>query len=213
MTHQAARCCAHTSRWRFRAMRLALKHKKNLGVLGSIKDIELTQGLSVGAIWLVYQIARRLGIEKALGTDRPGQLALWQVVARVIDRGSRLSAIRLGSSHALADMLGIRESFNEEHLYANLKWLSNHQSDLEKKLCKFRRKGVKPELFLYDVTSSYLEGMCHELGDWGYDRDGKKSKLQVVVGLLCDESGDPVSVELFQGNTNDLKTFGMYILF
>ena len=96
-------------------------------------------------------------------------------------------------------------------MYANLKWLSDQQSKVEKRLCKIRRKGIKPELFLYDVTSSYLEGEHHELGDWGYSRDGKKSKLQVVVGLLCDESGDPLSVELFQGNTNDLKTFGSQV--
>ena len=193
------------------AMKLALKHKKDLSVLGSLKDLELAQGLSVGAIWLVYQVAKRLGIEKALGTDRSGQLAMWQVIARVIDQGSRLSAVRLGSSHALADMLGIREGFNEEHLYANLKWLSSQQPSIEKKLCQIRRKGVKPELFLYDVTSSYLEGVCHELGNWGYNRDGKKSKQQVVVGLLCDENGDPISVELFEGTTNDVKTFGSQI--
>ncbi len=193
------------------AMRLALAHKKDLRVLGSIKEVKLEQGLSMGAIWLVYQIARRLGIEKALGTDRTGKLAIWQVIARVIDRGSRLSAVRLATSHALCDMLGIRDSFNEDNLYTNLKWLSDQQSKIEKRLCKIRRKGVKPELFLYDVTSSYLEGEHHELGNWGYNRDGKKGKLQVVVGLLCDEDGDPVSVELFEGNTNDLKTFGNQI--
>ncbi|MCP4704832.1 MAG: IS1634 family transposase [candidate division Zixibacteria bacterium] len=188
-------------------MKLALKHKKNLIVLKSTKDIELKQGRSVGAAWLVYQLAKRLGIEKALGKNKPGQLALWQVIARVINRGSRLSAVRLAESHELCDILNIRESFNEDDLYANLKWLTEQQSRIEKRLCRIRRKGLKPELFLYDVTSSYLEGSQHELGDWGYQRDGKKGKQQIVVGLLCDESGDPVSVELFQGNSSDLKTF------
>ncbi len=190
-----------------KAMKLALKHKKNLIVLKSTKDIELKQGRSVGAAWLVYQLAKRLGIEKALGKNKPGQLALWQVIARVINRGSRLSAVRLAESHELCDILNIRESFNEDDLYANLKWLTEQQSRIEKRLCRIRRKGLKPELFLYDVTSSYLEGSQHELGDWGYQRDGKKGKQQIVVGLLCDESGDPVSVELFQGNSSDLKTF------
>ena len=77
-------------------MRLALRHKDDLEHLGTIQDaITLTQGVSFGAVWTVDHIARRLGIEKALGTTRAGKLALWQVVARVLDQGSRLSAVRL----------------------------------------------------------------------------------------------------------------------
>src|SRR5207247_9970654 len=71
---------------------------------------------------------------------------------------------------------------------------------------KGKRK-KQTELYLDDVTSSYFEEMCNALGDWGYNRDGKKGKKQVVVGLLCDEWGEPVSVEVFRGNTSDLKTF------
>ena len=61
------------------------------------------------------------------------------------------------------------------------------------------------------MTSSYFEGVCNALSDWGYNRDGKKGKKQVVVGLLCDELGEPVSVEVFRGNTSDLKTFANQI--
>ena len=53
--------------------------------------------------------------------------------------------------------------------------------------------------------------MCNALADWGYNRDGKKGKKQVVVGLLCDELGAPVSVEVFHGNTSDVKTFARQI--
>jgi hypothetical protein len=60
----------------------------------------------------VYYIARRLGIAQALGTTRAGKLALWQVIARVIDQGSRLSAVRLAMSHAACDVLGLGTSLN-----------------------------------------------------------------------------------------------------
>ena len=69
--------------------------------------ITLQQGLSFGAVWTVYHVARRLGIEQALGTTREGKLALWQVIARVIDQGSRLSAVRLAMAHAACDVLGL----------------------------------------------------------------------------------------------------------
>jgi hypothetical protein len=51
-------------------------------------------------LWVVYQVAKRLGIEKALGEGLEGKLALWQVIARVLDQGSRLSAVRLAKVQA-----------------------------------------------------------------------------------------------------------------
>jgi len=61
------------------------------------------------------------------------------------------------------------------------------------------------------VTSSYLEGDSNALAAWGYNRDGKKGKKQVVVGLLTDSQGEPVSIQVYPGNTNDLKTFGQQV--
>ena len=170
------------------------------------------QGPSVGAVWCVFDVARQAGVEKALGTDHPAKLALWQVLARVLGQGSRLSAARLAASHAAAPALGLEKGFNEDDLYANLDWLAAHQAEIEKRLFEARRGGRKPELFLYDVTSSYLEGTENELAAYGYNRDGKKGKKQIVIGMLCDERGEPVSVEVFRGNTNDVKTFGSQIL-
>jgi len=69
----------------------------------------------------------------------------------------------------------------------------------------------QPGLFLYDVTSSYLEGTQNELAAFGYNRDGKKGKRQIVIGLLCNEDGKPLSIEVFTGNTQDPKTLASRI--
>jgi len=106
------------------AIEMALKYKGDLSKLGSLDNIQLRQGLSVGAVRTVYEVARRLGIDTALGHDFPGQLALWQVLARVLDQGSRLSAVRLAQVHAACDVIGIRGGFDENDLYTNLGWLS-----------------------------------------------------------------------------------------
>lgn len=141
----------------------------------------------------------------------PGQLALWQVVARVLEQGSRLSAVQLASVHAACDVLGIRRGFDENDLYANLTWLGEHQARIEDRLFAARPKGQKPELFLYDVTSSYLEGEKNAYGAYGYNRDGKRGKQQIVIGLLCDGQGAPVPTEVFRGNTRDPKTFSAQV--
>lgn len=205
--HRTIANLSHCSAEEIDAIKLALKHKKNLAELISVaEDISLHQGPSVGAVCLINDIARQIGIHKAFGPSREGKLALWQVIARVINQGSRLSSVRLAGSHAACDILGL-EVFNEDDLYKNLDWLSSKQKSIEDRLHKITYPDKSPELFLYDVTSSYLEGSCNELGAFGYNRDGKKGKQQIVIGLLCDEFGKPLSIEVFQGNTNDTKTF------
>jgi len=205
--HRTIANVSHCSATEIEAMRLALRHKDDLEHLGTIQDaITLTQGVSFGAVWTVYHIARRLGIEKALGTTRAGKLALWQVVARVLDQGSRLSAVRLAMSHAACDVLGL-DAFDEDALYENLDWLAGAQAAIEDRLFAQRTKTQPVRLFLYDVTSSYLEGTHNALAAFGYNRDGKKGKMQLVIGLLCDEAGYPVSIEVFPGNTQDPHTF------
>ena len=193
------------------AIELALQFKGNLAALGSLDRIQLSQGPSVGAVWAIVETARRLGLDQALGGGFAGQLALWQVVARVLEQGSRLSAVRLAQVHAACDALGIRRGFDENDLYTNLTWLSEHQEAIEKRLFAQRRGQQKPELFLYDVTSSYLEGEDNAYAAYGYNRDGKKGKKQIVIGLLCDEQGAPVSTEVFRGNTQDPKTFAAQV--
>jgi hypothetical protein len=186
------------------AIRLALRHKKDLSeVTAKNKAVIIRQGLSIGALWVIYDIARQLGIDKALGSTRNGKMAMWQVIARVMEQGSRLSAVRLASRHAACEVLGL-EKFDEDDLYNNLDWLCENQGKIEDRL--FKRAG-NPGLFLYDVTSSYLEGTENELSAFGYNRDGKKGKRQIVIGLLCNEIGVPLSIEVFTGNTNDSSTF------
>ena len=205
--HRTIANLSHCSAAEIEAIRLALRHKQDLEHLGTAQDaVTLKQGWSFGAVWTVYHVARRLGIEKALGTTREGKLALWQVIARVIDQGSRLSAVRLAMAHAACDVLGL-DTFDEDTLYENLDWLAGAQAAIEDRLFAQRHKTKPASLFLYDVTSSYLEGTHNELAAFGYNRDGKKGKLQIVIGLLCDEDGHPVSMEVFPGNTQDPHTF------
>ena len=172
------------------------------------EEIFIEQGPSVGALFTVYSIAQKLGIVSALGQDQQAKLALWQICARVIEQGSRLSAVRMANIHAAASVINFDEGFTENELYDNLAWLDENQERIENRLFEARsdKEGNKPHLFLYDVTSSYLEGEKNEYAHFGYNRDKKKGKRQIVIGLLCDAKGMPVTVEIFDGNTQDVKT-------
>ncbi len=191
------------------AIRLALKYKGDLGrMLASAGESgpELKQGPSVGAVWLLSQLARELGVVAVLGSDRQGKLALWQVIARVLDQGSRLSAVRLAGGHAVGAALGM-VGFDEDDLYDNLDWLADNQAAIESRLFAQREAASAPDVFLYDVTSTYLEGEHNALAAFGYNRDRKSGKRQIVIGLIADADGRPLSIEVFKGNTSDVRTF------
>ena len=217
------------------AVRLALQHKEQLADLLAREALQpkpaeggprspdalpapsagngeqpFTQGPGLGAILVLRGIAEALGIVAALGDDREGRLALWQVIARALEQGSRLSAVRLARDLGAACILGL-PSFDEDDLYANLAWLHDSQEAIEEHLFEHRPAKEKPSLYLYDVTSTYLEGEHNALAAFGFNRDGKRGKKQIVIGLLCDERGRPVALEAFRGNTADPKTVSSQI--
>jgi transposase len=164
-------------------------------------------GPAFGLLFALQRIAEALGISAALGHRRLSKLALFLVLARVAHQGSRLSAVRWAEDQAVAEVLGLSK-FDEDDLYAALDDLAARQGKIEKALYRYylERRAQPPRLFLYDVTSSYREGEQNELGAYGYNRDGKRGKLQIVIGLLADEDGEPLAVRVFEGNTSDPTT-------
>src|SRR5690606_25267315 len=141
------------------------------------------------------EVAERPGIAQSLGRSREAKVALGQITARIMQQGSRLSAVRLAETHAACDILSLG-SFIEDDLYRNLDCLALRQAKIEDTLFKLKQNQSPCQLFLYDVTNSYLEGECNYYGDFGYNRDKKQGKKQIVIGLLTDHEGDPVSVQV-----------------
>jgi transposase len=88
--------------------------------------------------------------------------------------------------------------------YGALFALEENREDILKAL--YHKNHTPGKLYLYDITSSYFEGTTCPLADYGYNRDGKKGKMQVVIGIICDERGCPIWVEVFKGNTQDQTT-------
>jgi len=173
----------------------------------SIDDLNLSNGKSFGAIEVVRQVAQKLGIMQALGNSKQAKLAMVQIAGRIITQQSRnYIANEWVLNQAIKDIFKV-DKFNEDSLYRNLDWLSENQDIIEQKIFKHRYKDKKSKtIFLYDVTSSYLEGTQNELSEYGYNRDKKKGKKQIVVGLMLDSEGYPLTIEVFKGNTSDTKT-------
>jgi transposase len=168
-------------------------------------EINTEQGKAFGALYALYEITKRLGIEKTFGNSRNAKLCLAMILGRILNQGSRLSLVSWQNDQSIKEVLETHR-FNEDQLYSAMDWLDKNNLELEKKIFKSRYKDKTPTFYLYDVTSSYFEGDQNELARYGYNRDGKKGKKQIVIGLLADAEGMPIAGRVFEGNTNDQKT-------
>ena len=208
------RTLANLSNWpgaKVEALRRVLRGET---LLVPAARFEIERALPHGHVAAVLGQVRQLGLDRQLPRrpERLGKLALALIVARVIEPAAKLSTARQLSeataSHSLGAMLGLGE-VDEDELYRALDLLGAAQSAIERALA--RRHLKDGTLVLYDVTSSYLEGRCCELGQRGYSRDGRPDRPQIVFGLLCAADGCPVAVEVFAGDTGDPKTLATQI--
>jgi len=162
-----------------------------------------------GHVAAVLGTLKRLGLDRLLAArrspDRDRVVAL--LVARVLAPDSKLATARAldttSATSTLAEMLGL-ETVEADDLYRAMDWLGARQAKIEKALAE--RHLYDGTLVLYDVSSSYFEGRTCPLAAIGHARDGKKGKLQIVFGLLCNAEGCPVAVEVYEGNTGDPTT-------
>src|SRR5678815_6038338 len=83
--------------------------------------------------------------------------------------------------------------------------LGKRQEAIEVALAKRHLTGGGTAMF--DLSSSWLEGRCCELGAFGYSRDKKRGVKQIEYGLLTDDAGRPIAIKVFPGNTSDTKSF------
>ena len=178
------------------------------------ETIVVRRALPHGHVAAVLGTLRDIGLDRLLGPagNRCRDLVIAMIVARLIAPASKLATARmldpLTAAFSLGETLGLG-AVDEDELYVALDWLGERQEAVEKALArKHLRAGM---LVLYDVSSSYVEGRCCELAQLGYNRDGKKGKLQIVYGLLCARDGCPVAIEVFEGDTADPRTLATQI--
>ena len=167
--------------------------------------IELLATIPHGHVHAVLGTLRRLELEQVLLTRRCRErdLVTAMVVARVLDPGSKLSTHRAFGHTTLGEVMGVADAKPEE-LYTALDWLLDRQEAIEAKLAK--RHLVDGSLLLYDLTTVWFEGEKCELGKFGHSKEGRSNKLQILVGLLCNREGIPVSIQVFEGNAAETGT-------
>ena len=185
------------------AIRRILKGER----LGPVEDgLEVVRSRAHGHVEAVMTAMKRLGFERLIDArpSRERNLIMAMVAERIIaPAASKLGMTRAWADTTLSEDLGVAD-VDEDAIYAAMDWLLERQEAIEKRLAK--RHLQDGGLVLFDLTSSYFEGVTCPLAKIGYSRDGKRGTLQVNYGLLTDARGCPVSVSVFEGNVADPKT-------
>jgi hypothetical protein len=208
------RTLANLSDWlpeRIETLRAALRGDK---LVPAGEGLEIVRALPHGHVAAALGVARQIGLDELLpdGPERQRNLALALIVERLIDPAAKLATARALDERTAINSLGMTLGLGEvnvNEVYAALDWLGMAQSSIEDALA--RRHLHDGTLVLYDVSSSYVEGRCCELAQFGHSRDHRSDKMQIVYGLLCSPEGCPVAIEVFEGNTGDPSTVGNQI--
>jgi hypothetical protein len=208
--HETLGNLSHLPAQAIEAVRRSLRGERLVAV---DECFEIVRSLPHGHVAATLGMLRNLGLDRLLGSRRCRErdLVTAMIVARIVEPRSKLAtgrAVHRDTAHStLGELLGVEDAEADE-LYAAMDWLLPRQGRIEAALAKRHLHGT---LVLYDVTSTYFEGRTCPLAKLGHSRDGKRSKLQIVIGLLCDPEGRPVAVEVFDGNTGDPTTLAPQI--
>ena len=162
-----------------------------------------------GHVAAVLGVMRKLGFPKLIDSknSRLRRLVMGLIAARVLKPSTKLATRTALDAHTSGDTLNEEldlKRVDSDDLYEAMDYLMERKPAIERHLA--RRHLKEGSIVLCDVTSSYVEGEHNELAAFGYNRDGKKGKKQIVFGLLTDKAGCPVAVEVFKGNTADPTT-------
>ena len=166
---------------------------------------EVTASRAHGHVQAVALTMQHLGLASLLASKpcEERDLVLAMVASRILAPHTKLATTRWWHTTTLAQDFGVSDA-DEDDLYEAMDWLLDHQEAIQKKLAA---RHLSPGgMVLYDLSSSYFEGVCCPLGKLGYNRDGKRGLLQVNYGLLTDARGCPVAVSVHEGNVADSKT-------
>lgn len=185
-----------------------------------LNQVRVERGRSFGDVWLGHTLWRALKLDEVCAqVMEPGQeLVPWDavaqllVIARLCEPSSELHVAEdWYRKTALEDLLGIAsEHVDDNRLYRALDKLLPHKTAIEKHLKQ--RYGelfnLEYDLLLYDVTSTYFEGLCTEnpQAQRGYSRDHRPDCKQVCIALVVTKDGMPLGYEVFAGNRVDVTT-------
>jgi transposase len=169
------------------------------------ENVTIERSLPHGHAAAVGAMAKKLKLAELLGPPCPERdVVMGLIIARICNPASKLATTSWFNDTTVGPDLDLSD-LHTDVVYDAMDWLYERQGSIERGLAK--RHLQDGGFALYDLSSSWMEGVTCTLSARGHSRDGKSGKLQIEYGLLTDPEGRPVSIEVFDGNTGDPTAF------
>lgn len=202
-THK--RTLANLSDWPAQKVETFRRLLRNETLVSPRDLFETKKTLPHGHVEAILGTIRKLELDTLICSRRCPErdLAVAMIAERLIHACSKLATTREWHTTTLAEELSVQDA-TEDDLYAAMDWLLSRKGRIERKLAA--RHLANGGIVLYDVSSSYYEGRTCPWAKFGHDRDGQKGLPIIVYGVMTDDHGRPVSIEVYEGNTGDPAT-------
>ena len=118
------------------------------------------------------------------------------IIARIASPGSKIHSLEF-----LDGFFGIKHSRRD--LYRNLASFVHLKDDVEVKIISIAKKefAFNFSFVFYDLTTLYFESFeSDDLRKIGFSKDNKTNQPQIMIGLLVNDEGFPISYQVFEGN-------------
>ncbi len=166
-----------------------------MGSLVYQNDITVERSTDMGLFLLLFKLMDDLRLPEVFEKTMPEQAPLLKalIIGKIITRGSKLGIFNwLKRNEFILAKLSVNiQNKKVDDLYSVLGYAGFMQNQLERKWNLYHKSKVKV-VYLYDITSTYFEGTQNALSAFGYNRDKKKGKMQINIGLITDSEGFPL---------------------
>ncbi|MEW5971962.1 MAG: IS1634 family transposase [Pseudomonadota bacterium] len=202
-------------------LRLCKSFLRALGVekIAFLDDLTCGQSYDYGDVLPIIALWQQLGLEQIINDSLSSRVkidvakaTLIMVANKFVDPQSKLGAWKWFERSLFTFAkefvhLPCADNGLLHTLYRSLDYLCDSKQAIEKELYyRLQCYGLQTEFVLYDITLSYFEGDQAELAEYGYSRDHRPDRPQIVIGILTSKEGVPFAHHVFDGNTADKST-------
>jgi transposase len=186
--------------------------------LVALEELQLSAALDYGGLAVLRDAWQRFGLERlfdGIGSERQRRLLAAMIFGRILFPCSKLALAQQAQGSLLAAACGLEQSpedFDEDDLYEAMDALNGWWVSVEKRL--YAQAFAQPvSLVLYDLSSVYFEGGGPEqLAQYGYSRDHRDDRRQILLAVATDSQGIPIHLEVLRGNRADMTTLRALLL-
>jgi len=190
------------------------KYREKEEVIALAKDIMVRWSKIYGPVVILRKIWARMGLDKILkciDKQKKNKFDFEEgvfrmVVNRVVEPSSKL----LLKEWEKDIFWGNEKKIALQHYYRALDILAKEKKKIEEEMFCYGRDLFSPnvDLVFFDTTSIYFEGeKAGEIGEYGYSKDRRPDRKQIILGMVLSRDGRPIGHEIFPGATADKKAF------